>query len=111
VNSFVTIYFKNWFWREGRLTFLLFALGAVFVAVGVHGFWARPQHFTRLNGLGCVVGAAGGYFLLIIADYLLHHARLVFIPWMIVISTYAAYEPHLSVGLGAALWFMLATQL
>src|SRR5579863_5666905 len=97
--------------RVERGTLFLALLGGLFFILGVYRFYSRPQHFGLLDLLGCVVGAFGGFFLLIIADYLLHHARLVFIPWMIVISTYSAYEPHLSVGLGAALWFMLATQL
>ena len=84
--------------------------GAFFVVFGVHRFWVRPEHFGLPNFLGCVVGAFGGFFLLLITDYLLHHARLVFIPWCICLIYLAIIQPHLGVGLGLALWYMLATQ-
>jgi hypothetical protein len=102
---------KHWFLSEKGYALVMIIAGAFFVAVGIHRFGARPEHFGLPDVLGCVVGAFGGFFLLLVTDYLLHHARLVFIPWCVSLIFFAIIEPHLGVGLGLALWFMLATQL
>ena len=96
--------------RVERGTLFLALLGGLFFILGVYRFYSRPQHFGLLDLLGCVVGAFGGFFLLIIADYLLHHARFILIPWLLAIVTFAVLEPHLSVGLSASLWFILMTR-
>ena len=102
---------KHWFLSEKGLALVMIVAGALFVALGIHRFWVRPEHFGLLSVLGCVVGAFGGFFLLLITDYVLHHAPLVFIPWFICLVYFAFIQPHLAVGLGVALWFMLASQL
>lgn len=102
---------KHWFLSEKGLALVMFLVGAFFVAAGARRFWLRPQHFGLVSVLGCVVGAFGGFFLLLITDYVLHHAPLVFIPWFICLVYFACIEPHLGVGLGVALWFMLVSQL
>jgi hypothetical protein len=102
--------YKPWLLREGSTTLAISILGLIFLALGVHGFWSRPVRFGVVDSLGCVVGAFGGFFLLIIADYLLHHARLALIPWLFAVIAFAVFEPHLSLGLSASLWFILATQ-
>jgi len=102
---------KRWLLSEKGFALIMILIGAFFVAVGIRRFWVRPEHFGVLSVLGCVVGAFGAFFLLLITDYLLHHARLVFIPWFVSLIYFAFIQPHLAVGLGLALWFMLATQL
>ena len=102
---------RRWFLGERGLALLVMIIGACFIATGVHRFRVRPEHFGVLSILGCVVGAFGGFFLLLITDYLFHHARLVFIPWFASLIYFACIQPHLAVGLGIALWFMMATQL
>jgi hypothetical protein len=102
---------KHWFLSEKGVALVMIVTGALFIALGIYRFWLRPEHFTLLSFLGCVVGAWGAFFLLLITDYVLHHARLVFIPWFISLIYFSFVEPHLAVGLGLALWYMLASQL
>ena len=89
---------------------VMIVAGAVFIGLGVHRFGARSEHFAWLDLLGCVVGAFGGFFLLLIADYLLHHARLVLLPWIILLFVLAFFEPHAAIGMGLALGYMVASQ-
>jgi len=102
---------KHWFFSEKGAALVMVVLGAIFIALGVRRFWVRPEHFGLLSFLGCVVATFGGLFLLLVTDYVLHHAPLVFIPWLIFIIYFAIIQPHFAVGLGLALWFMLAMQL
>ena len=102
---------KLWFWSEKGLALGMGALGAFFIAAAVHRFWMHPGTFGLSSILGCAAGAFGAFFLLLITDYLLHHARLVFIPWSIFLIYFALIEPHLGVGMGLALWYMLGSQL
>jgi hypothetical protein len=104
-------HYKHEFLNAKALSLGMAATGAFFVAMGIHRFRVRPEAFGWLSLLGCGVAAFGAFFLLLITDYLLHHAPLVFVPWVILLIYFAIIEPHLGVGLGAALWFMLATQL
>ena len=102
---------RNWSPGEKYFALVMIILGAFFVAAGIHRFIVRPEHFGLVSVLGCVVGAFGGFFLLLLTDYLLHHARLVFVPFLISLIFFAVIQPHLGVGLGLALWYMLYTQL
>lgn len=102
---------RRWLLSEKGFALVMIAIGAFFIVVGVHRFWVRPEHFGLASLLGCAVGAVGAFFLLLITDYVLHHARIVFIFWFISLIYCAFIQPHLAVGLGLALWFMLATQL
>jgi len=99
---------KHWFLSEKGATLFMIVLGAVFIALGVHRFWVRPEHFGLLSLLGCVVATFGAFFLLLVTTYVFHHAPLVFIPWFIFIIYFAVIQPHFAVGMGFALWFMLA---
>ena len=102
---------KRWFLSEKGFALVLIVMGAFFIAVGIHRFGVRPEHFGALNLLGCGVGALGAFFLLLVTDYVFHHAPLVFIPWFIFLIYFAFVQPHFAVGLGLALWFMLASQM
>lgn len=102
---------KRWFLSEKGLALVMILIGAFFIAVGIHRFWLRPEHFGVPSFLGCGAGALGAFFLLLVTDYVLHHAPLVFILWFIFLIYFAFVQPHFAVGLGLALWFMLASQL
>ena len=102
---------KHWFLSEKGFALVMIVTGASFIAVGIHRFWVRPEHFGVLSLLGCVAGALGAFFLLLVTDYVLHHAPLVFIPWFILLIYFAFVQPHFAVGLGLALWGMLASEL
>jgi hypothetical protein len=99
------------FLRERGFAFGMGLTGALFIVVGIHRFWVRPEHFGVPSLLGCAVAAFGAFFLLLITDYVFHHAFLVFIPWFIALISFAVIQPHFGVGLGLALWFMLVSQL
>jgi len=96
---------------EKGLALAMIVAGAFFMAVGIHRFWVRPEPFGFVSFLGCVAGAFAAFFLLLVTDYVLHHAPLVFIPWTIFLIYFAIVQPHFGVGLGAALWYVLAMQL
>jgi hypothetical protein len=96
---------------EKVFALVMFAMGAFFLAMGIHRFWVRPEHFGLLSFLGCGVGAFGAFFLLLIGDYVFHHAPLVFIPLLICLIYFAIIHPHLAVGMGLALWYMVISQL
>ena len=102
---------KRWFLSEKGVALAMIAAGAFFIAVGIHRFWVRPEHFGWPSVLGCLVGAFAAFFLLLVTDYVLHHAPLVFIPWFIALIYFAIVQPHFAVGLGLALWCMVASQL
>jgi hypothetical protein len=102
---------KQWLFGEKGVALMMFLVGAIFIAVGIHRFWVRPQHFGLASFLGCAVAAFGAFFLLLVTDYVLHHAPLVFIPWTISMIFFAIIQPHFGVGLGVALWYLCVTQL
>ena len=102
---------KHWFLSEKGFAFALAATGAFFIAVGIHRFWVRSEPFGVPSLLGCVAGAFAGFFLLLVTDYVFHHAPLVFIPWFIFLIFFAFILPHFAVGLGLALGFMLVSQM
>jgi hypothetical protein len=101
----------GWIMSEKGYALVMMISGAFFAGFGVHRFWVRPEQFGLTSFLGCVVATFGGFFLLLITDYLLHHARLVFFLWCIGLIYFAIIRPHLGVGLALALWYMLFTQL
>ena len=102
---------KQWFLSTKGFALVMAVTGVLFIAVGIRRFWVRPEHFGLLSVLGCSVAAFGAFHLLLLSDYVFHHAPLVFIPWLIALIYFAFLQPHFAVGLGLALWFMLATEL
>jgi hypothetical protein len=97
--------------REEVFALVMSALGTAFIALGVYRFTIRPEHIGLLDFLGCIVGAFGAFFLLLVTDYLFHHAPLVFIPWFIFLIYFAVIQPHFAVGLGLALFGMMVSQI
>jgi hypothetical protein len=102
---------KRWRFSENGLALTMALAGACFIVAATRRFWIRPGHVGLPDLLGCAAGAFGGFFLLLVTDYLLQHARLVFIPWVIALIFFAVTQPHLGVGMGLALWYMLGSQL
>ena len=96
---------------EKGFALALIVAGAFFVAVGSHQFSIRPARFGVPSFLGCVVGAFGAFFLLLITDYVIQHAPVVIIPWLIFLIYFAFVQPHFAGGVGIALWFMLVEHL
>ena len=101
---------KPWIPAEKAFALGLGLAGGLFLAAGVHRFWVRPEHLGLVSLLGCAVATFGAFFLLLVTDYLLHHARLVFLPWTIVLIYFAIIQPHLGVGLGLALGYIVVEQ-
>jgi hypothetical protein len=61
--------------------------------------------------VACGAAAPAAFIMLLIADYVLHHAFLIFVPWCLFILYLGFIEPHFGVGVGLALWVMLARQM
>ena len=101
----------HWVLSEKGFALGMIVTGAFFITVGIHRFFVRPEHFGVPSILGCAVGAFGAFFLLLVTAYVFQHAPLVFIPWSIFLVYFAFVQPHYAVGLGLALWCMLASQL
>ena len=101
----------QWPRSEWIAALVMMILGALFIARGIYVFHVRPEHFGWLSVLGCVGAAFGSFFLLIVTTYVYHHAPLVFIPWFISLVYFSMINPYLGVGIGLALWWMLASQL
>lgn len=96
---------------EKGLALVMMTLGALCIAAGIYRFRVRPEPFGLLSMLGCLVGTVAGFFLLLISDYVFNHARLVFVFWFILLIGLILVEPHFAVGMGLALWVMLAEHL
>ena len=98
-------------WRELAIPLGMALAGACFVAASVRRFWVRPEHFGLASVLGCAAGVFAGFLILLICDYLLHHAPLVFIPWVLCVIYFAIFQPHFGMGLGLSIWCLLASNL
>ena len=101
-------------WSRGELGFMLvlIILGALFIAGGTYRFTVRPQHFSLWWDLvGCGAATLAAFIMLLISDYVFHHAFLIFIPWCLFILYLGFVEPHFGVGMGLALWVILVGQM
>jgi hypothetical protein len=102
----------KWSRSETVSMLVLIVLGGLFVAAGICHFTVRPQHFSLgWDLLGCGAATLAAFLMLLISDYVLHHAFLIFIPWCLFILYLGFVEPHFGVGMGVALWGMLGMQL
>lgn len=101
---------KEWLAKCNAATLMFVLAGGLFIALGVHRFYIRPERFGWLSLLGCAVAAFGAFWVLLIGDYVLNHARLVFIFWAVFTLAMAIIHPHFAVGLGCALWFITISQ-
>ncbi len=102
----------KWSRSELGFMFVLIILGASFIAGGIYRFTVRPQHFSLWGDLlGCGAATLAAFIMLLISDYVFHHAFLIFIPWCLFILYLGFVEPHFGVGMGLALWVMLVGQM
>jgi len=82
----------------------LIIAGTVFVGLGVYGFKFRHLHFGLVSALGCLLAAAISLFVLLLTDYVFHHAPLVFIPFCLFLFVLGFIQPHFGIGMGVVLW-------
>jgi hypothetical protein len=83
------------------------------IAAGV--FAAGAAHFyktgiTAVQAAYCALSLAGAWLLLLVLEYTLHHARIVFLMVLVVLAALAIQSPAFRVGLGLALGGILAMQ-
>jgi hypothetical protein len=88
---------------------LLLVLGLVTIAAGVLRF-IHLGHFTLVNAGYCVLAIPAALLLLLVSDYTLHHARIVFVMVLAMLALLAIASPSFCVGLGAALAGIVLTQ-
>jgi hypothetical protein len=79
---------------------LLFLLGA--------GRFARGHHFGLMEGLYCCLAVIPAALLLLVFDYVLHHAKLVSILVLLMAGSLAVSFPAFDVALGVALMAAIA---
>lgn len=79
---------------------LLFLLGA--------GRFARGHHFGFMDALYCCLAVVPAGLLLLVFDYVLHHAKLVSILVLLMAGSLAVSFPAFDVGLGVALMAAIA---
>jgi hypothetical protein len=102
----------NWSRSELGFMLVLIILGTLFIAGGIYRFTVRPHHFSLgWDLLGCGAATVAAFIMLLISDYVLHHAFLIFIPWCLFILYLGFVEPHFGVGMGLALWVILVGQM
>ena len=85
------------------------ALGLVTIAAGALRF-VRLGHFSLLQAGYCALAIPAALVILLIADYTLHHARIVLVLVLAILVLLAVASPAFCVGLGAALVGIVLTQ-
>ena len=88
---------------------LLLVLGLVTIVAGGLRF-IQHGHFTLVNAAYCLLAIPAALLLLLISDYTLHHARLVFLMVLVILALLAIASPSFCIGLGAALAGIVLTQ-
>ena len=94
-------------WEEGETLLGLLSL-SIFLA-GVFRF-VRLGHFTWTNAGFCALSIPAAMLLLLIADYTLHHARIVFVMVLAVVVIVVVQSASFCVGLGLGLAGMVLMQ-
>lgn len=84
-------------------------LGLAALAAGVARF-VHAGHFPIIQAVYCLIAIPAGLLLLLVADYTLHHARLVFLMVLAILAFWSIASPAFSVGLGLGLTGMVITQ-
>ena len=85
-------------WAAGAVT----TLGVLLLLLGVWRFAARP-HFSLYDALGCLLALLPAALLLLVFDYVLHHAPLVTIMVLAIALALHFASPVWDVALGAVL--------
>lgn len=88
---------------------LLLILGLVTLAAGAVRFLHLGQ-FSLIQGVYCLLSVPAALVLLLIADYTLHHARIVFVMVLAILALLAIASPSFCAGLGVALVGIVLTQ-
>jgi hypothetical protein len=65
---------------------------------------------SALQAVYCAVSVAGAWLLLLVLEYTLHHARIVFLMVLVILAVLAFQSASFRVGLGLALAGVLAMQ-
>lgn len=88
---------------------LLLTLGVAAIAAGVVRF-VHLGHFSWTQAAYCLLSIPAALVLLLLADYTLHHARLVFLMVLAIFVLLGIASPSFCVGLGIALSGVVLTQ-
>lgn len=93
----------------GKGPIAIATVGLTTLSVGVARF-VEAEHFPIAQAAYCLIAIPAGLLLLLLADYTLHHARLVFVMVLAMLVFWSIASPAFSVGLGLALVGMVIRQ-
>jgi hypothetical protein len=88
---------------------LILVLGLAILAAGIVRF-LHLGHFTLSQAVYCLISFPAALLLLLITDYTLHHARIVFVMVVVILTLLAIGSPSFCVGLGVGLTGIVLTQ-
>ena len=94
--------------RERFFAGLLWLIAAAAFAAGAVHFY--KSGITAVQAVYCAIATVGAWLLLLVLEYTLHHARVVFVMVLVILAVLAIQSPAFRVGLGLALAGILATQ-
>jgi hypothetical protein len=94
-------------WEKGETLLGLLSL-AIFLAGALR--LVRLEHFTWAKAGICLLSIPAAMLLLLVADYTLHHARIVFVMVLAVLVIAAVQSASFCVGLGMGLAGILLMQ-
>lgn len=94
--------------RERFIAGLLWLIAASAFAAGAIPFYKTG--ITAVQAVYCAISTAGAWLLLLVLEYTLHHARIVFVMVLVILAVLAIQSAAFRVGLGLALGGILAMQ-
>lgn len=94
--------------EKGPIAILIIALAVL--AAGVVRI-VHLGHFGITQAVYCAISIPVSLVLLMIADYTLHHARVVLVMVVAMVGLWCVMSPNFCVGMGLALGGMVLTQL
>ncbi len=94
-------------WEKGEILLGLLSLAA-FLSGALR--FVRSGHFTWTQAGICLLSVPAAMLLLMIADYTLHHARIVFVLVLAILGIAAIQSAGFCVGLGLGLAGIVLTQ-
>lgn len=93
--------------EKGAIAIVVAALAAL--CAGIARF-VHLGHFSLRQGIYCLIAIPVALVLLLLADYTLHHARLVLVMVLAIVVFWCVASPSFCVGLGLALGGMVLMQ-
>lgn len=99
-------------WEANRLErgpVLLLILGTVTTTAGIVRF-IHLGHFSWPQAVYCLLSIPAALILLMLADYTLHHARIVFVMVLAIFVLLGVASPSFCVGLGIGISGIVFTQ-